>query len=157
MCLQLPRNYVSWCMTHRRPTQCLKKILATWEMLLVLKRQYTGSPNTWVYLVALLETLATWRCSLVLTVCKTCRGNCDVLGARATCQLIIKSYGGYCQIYGTGVPTPLVYVTITGLSAQQPPRRRPARADVINQHGGQGKPRQVNLDDGQDQSIAHIV
>ena len=61
-----------------------------------------------------------------------------------------------CQIYGTGVPAPPVYVTITKPSAQQPPRR-PTRADTINQHGDQGKPRQVNLDDSYDQSVAHIV
>ena len=67
------------------PTRCLKKILATREMLLIFERQHTGSPNAWVYLVALLKTSVTQRCSLVLIVYKTCRGNCDVPRTKATC------------------------------------------------------------------------
>jgi hypothetical protein len=35
--------------------------------------------------------------------------------------------------------------------------RRPARADAINQRGGQGKPRRVYLDDSQDHSVAHVL
>jgi hypothetical protein len=52
-----------------------------------------------------------------------------------------------CQIYGPGVPAPPVYVTITELSAQQPPGRRPARADTVDQRGDQGKLGQAYLDD----------
>ena len=46
-----------------------------------------------------------------------------------------------CQRYGPGVPAPPVYMTTAKLSAQQPSKRRPARADAINQRGDQGKPR----------------
>jgi hypothetical protein len=52
-----------------------------------------------------------------------------------------------CQRYGPGVPARPIYITTTKLSAQQPSRRKPARADVINQHGDQGKPSWAYLDD----------
>ena len=50
-------------------------------------------------------------------------------------------YITWCQIYGPGVPAPPVYVAVTKLSAPQPPRRRPTRADMIDQRGDQDKPR----------------
>jgi hypothetical protein len=34
-----------------------------------------------------------------------------------------------------GVPAHPIYVTVAKLSAQQPSRERPARADAIDQHG----------------------
>ena len=51
-----------------------------------------------------------------------------------------------CQIYGPEVPAPSVYVTVTRLSAQQPSRKRPARANAIDQRGDQGKLRHAYLD-----------
>jgi hypothetical protein len=62
-----------------------------------------------------------------------------------------------CQIYGSGVPAPPVYVTIAKLSAQQPSRGSPAKVNVIDQPEDQGKPRQAYLDDSQNLSVAHIV
>ena len=50
------------------------------------------------------------------------------------------------------IEAPPIYMT-TKLLAQQPSRRNPTRADVINQHGDQGKPRWAYLDDSKDQSI----
>jgi hypothetical protein len=47
---------------------------------------------------------------------------------------------------GPGVPAPPVYVTITRLSVQRPLRRRPTKADVIDQRGDQGKPGRMYLD-----------
>jgi hypothetical protein len=52
-----------------------------------------------------------------------------------------------CQRYGPRVPAPPAYVIIAKLSAQQPSMERPARADVIDQRGDQGIPRQTYLDD----------
>ena len=59
----------------------------------------------------------------------------------------VKSKVSLCQIYGVGVPIPSVYVIITRLSAQQPTRRRPARANAIDQRRDQGKQEWVYLDD----------
>ena len=53
-------------------------------------------------------------------------------------QLMYKSYEtqlmfiSVCQRYGPGVPTPPIYVAIAKLSAQQPLRGRPTRADAID-------------------------
>ena len=52
-----------------------------------------------------------------------------------------------CQRYGLGMPARPIYVTIAKLSAQQPSRERPARADAIDQRGDQGKLRRTYLDD----------
>ena len=57
----------------------------------------------------------------------------------------VKSKVSLCQIYGAGVPVPPVYVTITRLSAQQPSRRRPTRADMIDQRGDQVNPGWMGL------------
>jgi len=113
-------------------------------------------PNTCEYLIALLNTSAPEDAHYVLTVRRTYRGRLrrpEGLKLYASLPLSPMGYGGYCQRYGLGIPAPPVYMTTTKLLAQQPSRRRPARADMTNQCGGQGNPRQAYLDDSKDQSV----
>jgi hypothetical protein len=73
--------------------------------------------------------------------------NCRLEALMELLGLLFLVMGHMCQIYGPGVFTSPVYVTIARLSAQQPSRRRPARADAIDERGDQGKPRRAYLDD----------
>jgi hypothetical protein len=75
--LQLPGNNVPWCTVYHHCTQCLKKILATQEMLWysngnILAPQYLGISN-WVA-----QYFGTQRCSLCTHSMQNLQGDCDV-------------------------------------------------------------------------------
>jgi hypothetical protein len=73
--------------------------------------------------------------------------NCRLEALMELLGLLFLFMGHMCQIYGPGVSISPIYATIARLSVQQPSRRRPARADTIDQRGDQGKPRRAYLDD----------
>jgi hypothetical protein len=150
--LQLPGNNVPWHMVYHRLTRCLKKILTTREMLLVLKWQHIGSSILGISSCTAWN-LGTRRCSLCTHSTQNLQGRLWRLeGLKICASLSLSPMEATLKDMGQGyLHRPYIWPS----PSYRPSSHQgggPQGLTWSTNVGDQGKPRRVYLDDSWDQS-----